>query len=586
MLESCFNKMMKEGMPMGRLRKLFIFLVCCLLLTTTVFAESTASRVDNITTVGIDGTCQVMLTVVVKLDSPAKNLTFPLPQNARNVTLSGASVRTSKNGDIIEADLSQLDGLIGEYPLTFSYTLQNAVSRVDDEKTGTKKLMLTVPLLSGFSYPVDTLSFSITLPDDAVYAPSFYSSYLQQSVESNLKSVNTGKTITGYTTAQLNDHETLYMSMEVTQEMFRGLSFFSREGNPELIPMVLCAVLALVYWLATLRTGPILRQHRVVPLEGVTAGEMGCRLTAAGGDLTMMVFTWASLGYIQIYVDKRGRVQLYKRMDMGNERGPYENRCFQALFGKRAVVDATGEAYARLFRKAGQIVPGIQEMYRKGAGNVKIFRWLCCGTGLFSGICFAMNFATNTVVQILLAIVLAALGALLSWNIQSGMYRLHLRGKLPLLLAGVASALWLLLGLLAGQPLMALLAVGVQLLGGLLAAYGGRRSDLGHYSACQVLGLRYYMSHIAKPELQRICEYNPEYFFEMVPYAMALGVDAAFSKQFGNMPLPPCPYLTVQKKTRGTAGDWAALLRQTADAMDRRQRKMQLEKWIPFTLRK
>lgn len=571
---------------MGRIRKALIFLLCCIMLSTTVFAETTASRVDNITTVGIDGNCQVVLTVVVKLDTPANGLTFPLPANAKNVTRDGVSARLTKSGDVLLADLSYLDGLLGEYQMMFSYTLTNTVARVEDTSTGTQKMMLTIPLLSGFSCPVDSLSFSITLPADAVSEPSFYSGYLQQSVESNLKSINTGKTITGYTTGQLNDHETLYMSMEVTREMFQGLSFFQRDGNPETVPMAICAIAALVYWLLKLRTGPILRQHRVVPLEGVTAGEMGCRLTMAGGDLTMMVFTWASMGYLQIHVDKRGRVLLYKRMEMGNERGPYENRCFQALFGKRAVVDATGTAYARLCRKASQIVPGIQEMYLPGAGNVKLFRWLCCGVNFFCGICLAMNMATNSVIQILLAIVLAALGVILAWNMQSGLYRLHLRGKLPLLVGGACALVWLVLGLIAGQIQIALLAVAVQILGGLLAAYGGRRSDLGHYSGCQVLGLRYYLGHIAKAEIQRITSFNPDYFFEMLPYAMALGVDGNFAQQFGTISVPDCPYLTTERNVKRSAADWAQLLHQTANAMDRRQKKMQLEKWIPFTLRK
>lgn len=571
---------------MGRIRKTLIFLLCCVMLSTTVYAESTASRVDSITTVGIDGNCQVVLTVVVKLDAPASGLTFPLPANAKNVTRDGVSARLTKSGDVLLADLSYLDGLLGEYQMMFSYTLTGAVSRVEEEKTGTKKMMLTIPLLSGFSCPVDSLSFSITLPADAVSEPSFYSGYLQQSVESNLKSINTGKTITGYTTEQLNDHETLYMSMEVTKEMFQGLTFFQRDGNPETVPMAVCAILALLYWLLKLRTRPTLRQHRVVPLEGVTAGEMGCRLTMAGGDLTMMVFTWATMGYLQIHVDKRGRVLLYKRMEMGNERGPYENRCFQALFGKRAVVDATGVPYAKLCRKAAQIVPGIQEMYLRGAGNIKIFRWLCCGVNLFCGVCLAMNMVANSVVQILLAIVLAVLGVILAWNMQSGMYRLHLRGKLPLLVGGACALVWLVLGLIAGQARIALLAVAAQILGGLLAAYGGRRSDLGHYSACQVLGLRYYLGHIAKAELQRITSYNPEYFFEMVPYAMALGVDGVFAQQFGTVPVPDCPYLTTGRSVKRSAPEWAVLLRQTADAMDRRQKRMQLEKWVPITLRK
>ena len=79
---------------------------------------------------------------------------------------------------------------------------------------------------------------------------------------------------------------------------------------------------------------------------------------------------------------------------------------------------------------------------------------------------------------------------------------------------------------------------------------------------------------------------NPDYFFEMVPYAIALGVDGAFARQFGRHPQPPCPYLTEDRSPKRNTQDWAQYLRKVADMMDARQRKMQLEKFVPITIRK
>ena len=58
--------------------------------------------------------------------------------------------------------------------------------------------------------------------------------------------------------------------------------------------------LALLYWLLTLRTLPLVSSRASTAPEGITAGELGCRLTLTGGDLTMMVFSWAQLGYLLI----------------------------------------------------------------------------------------------------------------------------------------------------------------------------------------------------------------------------------------------------------------------------------------------
>ena len=568
---------------MRRFLSIITAIICCMMLTLTVSANS-ASKVESVTYVSTDGSCQVSLTVTVRLDQPASGLTFPLPLNAKNVTMNGRSVRTEKSGDVQLADLSGLDGIVGEYIMSFQYSVSNTVTVEKDQKTGENKWTLNVPLLSGFAYPIDNMSFTVTLPAESVTDAHFYSGYLNQSIESRLECSTIGKIITGYSKQQLNDHETLYLTMQVSRDMFPGVTIFQRDGNPEIVPMIILTVAALIYWILTMRTAPIIRHHRTIPLEGVTAGEMGSRLTMAGGDLTMMVFTWAQLGYVHIHADKRGRVTLYKRMDMGNERGPYENRCFESLFGRHDKIDATSSLYAKLCLKAALTVPGINEMYRPSAGSVKLFRLMASGVQIFCGICLAMNMVKQPVLQVLLAIVLGILGLVTSWNIQEGAYRVHIRGKIPLYVGGGCVIFWILLGIPAGQVLLAVLSVLMQIVTGFLAAYGGRRSDLGRYAASQVLGLRRYLKTVTNQELRRRADDNPDYFFDVLPYAIALGVDTQFAKQYGRIPLEECPYLTTERKVKHTPEDWARYMRHVADQMDDRQRKMQAQKLLHIDL--
>ena len=125
-----------------------------------------------------------------------------------------------------------------------------------------------------------------------------------------------------------------------------------------------------------------------------------------------------------------------------------------------------------------------------------------------------------------------------------------------------------------------------QLLTGLAAAYGGRRSDLGRQHAGLILGLRHYLTAISKDELERIQDNDPDFFFRMLPYAIAMGVDTQFAKLFGDEKLPHCSYFVTKDNRMRTAAEWALLLRKTADRMDARQRKMQLEKWLLITRRR
>ena len=573
-------------------RCILILIFCLGLMTTAVSAATSATDMNSMITVSADGRCVVNSTIRLHFAEPANRLTFPLPKNAQNVTVGGSSVRTYTSAidpDVILADLTGLNGITGDYQLTFSYTLPDVIRTEQSQNNGILlnegKLVMEIPLLSGFEYPVDAMSFSVTMPGEITNKPTFTSTYMQSSVESRINTIVGGQLLNGNTTQGMQDREKVSLVMEVPEEMFPGKMLLERTGNPEILPMSVFGGLALLYWIIFMRTWPVFRHQRTIPIEGLTAGELGCRLTAAGVDLTMMVFTWAQLGYLRIMVDKKGRVFLERRMEMGNERGETENRIFRNLFSRGDVVDATGARYAKLCRSVEETVSGIREMYTKRAGNVKIFRILGCMVSVFCGLCFAMNLAKTQLPQVLLSILFVIIGVVTAWGIQSAMYKLHVRGKIPVYVGGVCGLVWILLGLLVGQWLMGLVVVAGQYLIGLLAAYGGRRSELGMLHAGEVLGIRHFMKKLDDKQLKRLLDNNPDYFFDMLPYAIALGVDGKFAKAFGKMAMPDCHYLLVTRNDRRTAAEWAFMVRKIADQMDKRQRKLELEKWIPINIK-
>lgn len=570
-------------------RILPVLIACVLLMSMFVLpasAESAASRVDTYMTVNSQGDCLVNMTVTLRLEAITSGMTFPLPASATDITMNGSSVSTTKTASAILVDISRVvSGLTGEIPLAFNFTLPEAVkvATVNDKR----ELQLSLELLSGFELPVERLDFVITLPQGEMKnQPKFTSIYRQESVGSDLNWTVSGNQIIGSSKVGLNDHEGITMTMLVEKDMFPTVSTYVREGNPEIIPMLICAGLALLYWLLFLRTRPLIHSRSTTPPEGITAGEMGCRLTLSGGDLTMMVFSWAQLGYLVIQVDGTGRVLLHKRMDMGNERSAFENKVFKLLFGSRRVVDATGYPYANLSRKVSGIVPNERNMYRGGSGNMKIFRGLCCGTQIFCGVCVAMNMTTILALQILLSMILGVFGAVSAWLIQDVAYRTHLRGKVPVYIGLACMAMWIVLGLLCGQVWIPLCSVLGELLLGYFAAYGGRRSDLGRHVASQVLGFRSYAKHLPREDIGRLLANDPDYFFNLAPYALALGVINPFAQAFGRRKLEQCPYLFTRASGGRTAEEWARVMADTADRMDEKSRRMQIERWVPVQLRR
>ncbi|MBQ9148413.1 MAG: DUF2207 domain-containing protein [Oscillospiraceae bacterium] len=569
------------------MRRLIILLLCCLLLTGVVNAANSASNVQNVTTVYADGSCQVMLTVNIRLDSAVQDLTFPLPRGAKDVTLNGSPVRarpSSDNGNVSLVDLSYLDGVLGDQSLTFRYSLSNVVEYVEpteeeleDNEDAKGKLMLNVPLLAGFEYPVNSMSFSITMPSTFETVPYFYSGYFQQSIESSLTYDVNGNVISGSVTEQMKDKETLTMSMEVTQEMFSGKVFITSDSTVHLTLMWICAILALVFWLLLMRSAPVYYHRRTEPIEGIHAGEVGSRLAMNGADLTMMVFQWAQLGYLRIQPDRQGHVWLLRRMDMGNERSAFEIRCFNMLFGNTHSVDGTGNRYAKLWLRIHESVPGIRD--RRPIR--KIFRVLVCLICAASGIGIATHLSSVMAIRILLACLLAVVGFLVGWKIQNAVMKIQIRsGKGTLITGYLCLAVWLLLGVWADQVLPVSMALLAQIVGGFAAAFGSGRNKSWRLNACELLGLRYYLRHVKTEELKARVEQNPEYFFDMLPYAMAFGVEHSFAQRFGRMIMPQCGYVEHTRVTRRTAAEWAALLSRTADKLDAGHIRMSRGRWL------
>ena len=340
--------------------------------------------------------------------------------------------------------------------------------------------------------------------------------------------------------------------------------------------MAVCAGLALAYWLLALRTLPTFKRAVQLP-EGFCAGQLGSLVGGGGMELSLAVLSWAELGYILIEPDRRGRVLLRKRMDMGNERSEFENRCFRSLFGRRAVTDGTGFHYAALCRKASRARPGIRSCFRRNSGNPLVFRGIAAAIGFVAGISLAAAFTQDTVWRVLLGIFLSLLGTAMCWQIQAAAASLFLRKRTALVLALCSTLLWILLGGWSGQWPVVILVLVTQWLAGFAAAFGGRRTETGKQILSDILGLRNYLVTVSGSTLRQNLERNPDYYYSIAPFALAMGVDRALAYRLGETRLPGCQWLTTGMDGHMTAGEWNQLLRSTVSALDERQLRLPLE---------
>ncbi len=548
------------------MRRLIALVLCIFLLALPVRAANAAPRVSTTAVINANGECQVTIEADIRLDDPARGLKFPLGTDIHSVTLNGSAAPLTQSGGITSVNLSHLDGKTGLHSCTISFTI-NSVVKTDEAG----KKLVTVPLLYGFPYGVEDMSFTVTMPSEFSTVPAFYSGYHGQDIERQMTASTDGTTIRGSVAQELKDSETLFLTLEADKDMFPAAQTFGGSLTFDAAAMGVCAALALLYWLLTMRCLPRLSLRRPTVPEGICAGQMGAYLIRKTADLPVMVLQWAQLGYLIIHLDENGRVFLHKKMDMGNERSTFELRCFRDLFGRKQMMDVSSRRFQTVCEKCAAMSRRQANGYRNPKGTAKLFRLLSALSGLFAGVAMGDAIATTHHWRPVLMGAFGVASMTLCWIIQEGMGSLHLRSKAPLKLSAVASAVLLIAGAFCSCFGYALGALAWNLLAGVMAFYGGIRSDNGTRIYTEILGLRRYMRKAGKKELRRILSSNRNYYFELAPYALAFGIDKQFAEKFGDARLPACTWLVSGIDSR-TAPEWYPQLREVHVAMLRERK--------------
>ena len=539
-------------------RLLIAILVLCLLAPCCLASEITTMQ--SSASLGTDGRVQVSLTATIVLTEQHSTLLFPLGKNVSGVTLNGASARTTTTDGVVSVRLSNL--VPGTHTFNIHYTQSQVVS-IDD--LGYPQLRLS--LLSGFLYPTQHLSFSVTMPGSFTENPTFSSGYHQNSIESSITYTVSGATITGSVEEPLKDRETLVMTLRLPKEMFPARELLrGSNGSLCLTLLMVFAVLTVLFYLLTMAQKPLVRTRRTMPPENTSAGMLGNLLTHRDADLTMMVLSWAQQGYLRITMDRRGRVLLHRQMDMGNERNAFENRTFSQLFLKRNICDASSGSYARLAVQTA----AASHRSRKKPDAGRVLRLLAAMSGAFAGAAMGDNLSDVSVLRILLMILCGGVSFLLCLQIQLGLMDLHLRQRANLYLGLACGVSMLVAGTLTGQLVGVAVALAVQLFAGLAVAYGGRRSASQRLAAQEILGLRAYLRGLNSQTLWPILQQNPDYFYTMLPYAMALGLGKRLSRRCGKLPLPQCTWFSTVEERYRNVSQFCALLQEAVLNMDAR----------------
>ena len=524
-------------------------------------ANETAIRRAEITgIVDEKGTATVSLSLKMQIIGVLEEIRFAVPENAKDREINGYKTKSHTEDGISYLTVSSKAGFSGEQTFTITYTLSELVQK------GTESQKLDMLLLAPQDYRIGQVALAVNLPKAYTSSPRFISGYYDEIIEDYMTISTSSQAATAVVNIIMQDRDSLSMQLTVPEGYFSGN--FSEGGLSKwltILVIVLVAV-ALLYWWRKLQNASLRVQSRTLPPDGVNPGDLPYLLAGTRADFNLLVSYWANLGYLSFYINRAGHVILEQRMDMGNERRPYERKLFGLLFGNDTVCDGASVRYKKVGERAMAMLPRYwdKRLFEKHSGSPAMVKMLCCLACAFATV-IAMDEVAPDQAHMLFLIVGFVAGFSLCWILQKGMGQYYLGDMVKAGIGACCGLLLLILGGLGGIALTMLPAVGVAAFLGWQTVRGGRRSPYGTEVLSQTLGFRRFMLHANDYHVQQMLRRDPQYFYKMLPYAEAMGQGRRFVSLFHDVDLEPCPWFESARSLPSSAGSF---YHHYMDAMD------------------
>ena len=255
---------------------------------------------------------------------------------------------------------------------------------------------------------------------------------------------------------------------------------------------------------------------------------------------------------------------------MGNERKKLEVKFFSALFARGEICDGASLVYKKTAQQAMHAIERYwdRRLYAKTSGNTRIMQVLCA---------LAMAVASLAVMsQILpsmpargLVLALCMVAGLFLSLIVARIWRFFYLGNIPgMILSAVCALVLLVAGQLSGSGLPMLVAVAMSFLGGFLTLHGGRRTELGAQLISQSLGFRKGLEKLSARHMEMLLSRDGQYFYRLLPYAMAIGMGLELSRRLANTEMEPCDWYAARVPAARTGLEFYNQLRPALEMLE------------------
>lgn len=439
----------------------------------------------------------------------------------------------------------------GKQTYKISYTYSYPEDRIDDFDFIYHNL-----LGDQWQVPIEKFSFKMKfdkpLPDEAVKDLEIYSG--TRGVDFNSLDVDYKVSKTRLTGTAENIEE--YQAITVRAKLPEG--YFKGEKHASAVPSIIGLIIALA-GVVLIALG-VIRTRRKKPVrtvefhapDGISPAEVGTIIDESADDKDMMsLIPWfAERGYLTVRIVEKERkirkdqqlVELTKVKDLPTDAPEYQKMFFDLLFeeGDVRLMDKLGEDFGEKFLKAKSELAGVFKDDRKlSTGTLKacvLSGIVTVGAAIFFGLssCVALleNFPAGVMAIAFFGITLIGCGLA-----RSGKHKI-------LSIIMIIVCLLIELGNVAlfcdeenslFAPGFCLLVFAICGAASVLASLMVAPTDYKIQTVGKLMGLRDFIKVAELDKLNALIDENPNYYFDILPFAMAFGLEEKWSKHFENI---------------------------------------------------
>lgn len=423
--------------------------------------------------------------------------------------------------------------------------------------------MVFMNIIDDFAWGTDTLScdFTIKMPKSFDSSKMYFATPDGMFSGTGKKgdfSVNVdGNTISGYYHGTIADSEGLTVQIILDDSYFK----FANTNIPGIISAVIAVLAAVASSFVFLKYGKddeIVRTVEFHAPEGVTSAEVGMIIDeeANVNDVVSLIIDWGRRGYLTIEETETSLLVTKVKEADGDFKG-YERNLFNALFKKKDTVsiDSLRDSfYSKIDNCRNELNKYFDTKGRKLVTDdsviSQIFMTILAALPavLATLICYKMYYF-HIVESIFMAVTeffLILFGTILLNYIVKKKYIMKLWLKILLILLTIifyGAASLILLSVFDNCEVnnaYLLVVIAVEILIVIETGFMKKRTKYGNEMLGRILGFKEFIRVAEEDRLKALVEENPMYFYDVLPFAYALGLTNVWNDHFKNIEIGEC----------------------------------------------